>query len=432
MTAKRSKEEYRKIYQVSEINRLSKIQLETAFRDVWIEGEISNLRRPQSGHFYFSLKDADSQIKGVMFRPNQRQLDFTLKDGIKVRARGTVSIYTSSGIYQIVCRKLEEAGKGSLQEAFEKLKKKLKEEGLFDSEKKKRLPLLPQHVGIVTSATGAAIRDILNVTRRRFPNLHIIVAPVMVQGEDAARQIASAIDYFNKRGGIDAMIVGRGGGSLEDLWAFNEEVAARAIARSDIPVISGVGHETDFTISDFVADLRAPTPSAAAEVVVGQKEDFEEELLQHRHHLHQSLKTHYLEYKRRFEAAAHSYVFREPENLLRMHRQNLQGLLQNMAHSASDSIRNYQQRVDECNMRGNYALKRSAERARSKLESLRARLNALDPNRVLQRGYSITRDEDGKIVRSVDEVRKKDKLITRVTNGEITSKVTQKERVENG
>ena len=425
-----SDSEKRKVYQVSEINRLSKLQLESAFGNVWVEGEISNLKRPQSGHLYFSLKDAQAQIRAVLFRGNQRNLKFQPADGIKVRARGTISIYTAAGSYQIICSHLEEAGKGSLQEAFEKLKKKLREEGLFEPERKRRLPMLPQHVGVVTSATGAAIRDILNVARRRFPNLHILVAPVLVQGDDAARQIAHAIDHFNQRGGIDVMIIGRGGGSLEDLWAFNEEIVARAIARSGIPVISAVGHETDFTISDFVADVRAPTPSAAAEIVVGQKEEFEQRLQHYQHRLRQTLKTRYLELRNRLNAAAQSYVFKEPENLLKMHRQSLGSLLDRMAYCSRDSLRNYQQRVDEFNMRRNYALKRAAELAATDLERLRSQLTALDPHRVLRRGYSITRGADGAILRSVDGVKSNDRIQTKIGDGEIISNVVETRRDE--
>lgn len=422
-TAQHADREEDRVYQVSEINRLSKSQLESAFRDVWIEGEISNLKRPQSGHLYFSLKDGNSQINAVFFRRYQRGLKFEVKDGIKVRVRGTISIYEASGIYQIVCRTLKDAGQGSLQEAFEKLKKKLREESLFEAERKRPLPLLPRHVGVVTSATGAAIRDILNVARRRFPNLHIIVAPVLVQGDDAPRQIAHAIDYFNQRGGIDVMIIGRGGGSLEDLWAFNEEFVARAVARSQIPVISGVGHETDFTISDFVADMRAPTPSAAAELLVGQKESFEERIADYERRLKTTLKTMCLECKQRLAAAAKSYVFREPGNLLRIHRQTLRGLLDSMAHHTTDNLRAYQQRVDRCNMRSGYALQGAAERARSRLQRLEFKMAALDPHRVLQRGYTITRDARGEILRSVDQVSRKDTIATQTADGEISSNV---------
>lgn len=421
----------RRIYKVSEINRLSRAALESQFSDIWLTGEVSNLSRPQSGHLYFSLKDDKSQISAVLFRSSGQRLDFRLEDGMQVEARGTISIYSASGRYQIICNRLKQAGKGSLQEQFEKLKKRLAEEGLFDPERKRRLPLLPQHVGLVTSPSGAAIRDILNVARRRFPNLHILVAPVMVQGEDAARQIANAIDYLNQRGGLDVIIAGRGGGSIEDLWAFNEELVARAIARSQIPVISGVGHETDFTISDFVADLRAPTPSAAAELLVGQKETFLQGLREMDKRLQQALRSACLELRGRFTAAAGSYVFREPANLLRMHRQRLGALRASMSHVALASVRETQQRIDQCGMRARHGIERCREKSRSVLARIESQLVALDPNRVLRRGYSITRDERSRVLRSAADLREKQKIITQLAHGTVVSNVSKIEEEKN-
>ena len=265
----------RRVLTVTELTRLIKAALESEVGTVWVEGEVSNLRQPSSGHLYFTVKDANAQITAVLFRGDQQRLKFKPRDGLQVRVYGEISVYERSGNYQIIVRVLEEAGKGALQAKFEELKEKLQKEGLFDPARKKAIPLLPRHVGVVTSPTGAAIHDILNVISRRFPNLHLVLAPVKVQGEGAAREIAAAIEFLNRRGGFDVLIVGRGGGSLEDLWCFNEEIVARAIAASRIPVISAVGHEIDFTISDFVADLRAATPSAAAELVVGRKDAFE-------------------------------------------------------------------------------------------------------------------------------------------------------------
>jgi exodeoxyribonuclease VII large subunit len=254
-----------KVYQVSELTRALKALIESSIGSVWIEGEISNLRRPPSGHLYFTVKDATAQISAVLFKGNQRGLTFIPRDGLLVRVQGDVTVYEHGGNYQVIVRQMRESGAGALQARFEALKARLQAEGLFDPSRKKPLPLLPRRVGIVTSPTGAVIRDILNVLGRRFPNLHLMLVPVRVQGAGAAEEVAAAIDLLNERGEVDVMIVGRGGGSMEDLWCFNEEVVARAIARSRIPVISAVGHETDFTISDFVADVRAPTPSAAAE-----------------------------------------------------------------------------------------------------------------------------------------------------------------------
>ena len=258
----------RKIYSVSELSQQIRNLLEKEFPDVWVVGEVSNFRAASSGHLYFTLKDESAQIRAVCFRNQARYLKFRPQDGISVIARGHLSVYETRGEYQLYIEYLEPAGLGALQLAFEQLKQKLAAEGLFDPGRKKPLPLLPRTVGVVTSPTGAVIRDILRVLRRRFRNMNVMLGPVKVQGEGAAEEIVEGIKTLNRQTGVDVIIVARGGGSLEDLWAFNEEIVARAIAASKIPIISAVGHETDFTIADFVADLRAPTPSAAAALVV--------------------------------------------------------------------------------------------------------------------------------------------------------------------
>ncbi len=259
---------------VGELNATIRDLLENQLQTVWVEGEISNARVWNTGHMYFTLKDSASQIKAVMFRSAVSYLKFKPVDGLKVVARGKVSVYDPKGEYQIICEHLEPKGLGSLQQAFEQLKKKLQAEGLFDQARKRPLPALPRRIGIVTSMDGAALRDIVRVLRRRYPNAHLVLSPTRVQGEGAGREVAHAIRKVTRIEGVDVVIVARGGGSLEDLWAFNEEVLARVIADSPVPIISGVGHETDFTIADFVADLRAPTPSAAAELVVKKKDEF--------------------------------------------------------------------------------------------------------------------------------------------------------------
>ena len=269
----RPAEEGRKIYTVSEINALARDLLESSFFDVWIQGEVSNLRAPGSGHLYFTLKDASSQIAAVLFRSQAGLLRFRLEDGLQVLARGRVSVYEARGTYQIACQWMEPAGRGSLQLAFEQLKRRLAEEGLFDPARKRSIPALPRRIGVITSPTGAALRDFLRVLDRRYANLQVTIHPARVQGDEAAPEIADALRRMNRIGGFDVLVLCRGGGSLEDLWPFNEEVVARAVAESGIPVISAVGHEVDFTIADFVADVRAPTPSAAAEMVVASKED---------------------------------------------------------------------------------------------------------------------------------------------------------------
>lgn len=263
----------REVFSVAELTGRVKDLLETEFGMVWLWGEVSNLRRPSSGHYYLTLKDQESQIRAVMFRTQQRYLDFDPADGLEVLVRGRLSVYEPRGEYQIIIDYMEPRGEGALGLAFKKLKAGLESEGLFDEERKKILPFLPQRVALVTSPTGAAVRDFIRVARRRFENAALSIYPVRVQGEGAGAEIAQAVADLNRWGGFDLIVLTRGGGSLEDLWAFNEEVTARAVAASDIPVVSAVGHEVDFTITDFVADLRAPTPSAAAELIFREKEE---------------------------------------------------------------------------------------------------------------------------------------------------------------
>src|SRR3990170_5310628 len=266
--------EARRVLTVSQLTSEIRAVLESTLGEIWVEGEISNCRLWNTGHLYFTMKDGGSQIRAVMFRSAVRSLKFKPEDGLHVVARGRVSVYEPKGEYQLVCDQMEPRGLGALQLAFEQLKKRLQAEGLFDAARKRPLPALPRKIGVVTSLDGAAIRDIINVLRRRYANAHLVIRPTRVQGEGAALEIARALKAIGRVPGVDVVIVGRGGGSIEDLWAFNEEVVARAIALMPVPVISAVGHETDVTIADFVADLRAPTPSAAAEIVVKAKEEF--------------------------------------------------------------------------------------------------------------------------------------------------------------
>src|SRR5499427_9404695 len=264
----------RRVLTVTELTVRVRDLLEQEFFEVWVEGELSNCRVWNTGHLYFTLKDGSSQIRSVIFRSALRYLKFKPVDGLRVVARGRVSVYEPKGEYQLVCEHLEPHGLGALQLAFDQLKRRLQDEGLFDAARKRPLPALPRKIGIVTSLDGAALRDIINVLRRRYANAHLVICPAHVQGDDAVPDIARALRQIARVRGVDVVIVGRGGGSIEDLWAFNEEVVARAISRVPVPVISAVGHETDVTIADFVADLRAPTPSAAAEIVVSAKEQF--------------------------------------------------------------------------------------------------------------------------------------------------------------
>src|SRR6202008_1054559 len=268
----------RRVYTVSDLTARIRDLLARNFTDVSVQGEISNLRPASSGHIYFTLKDERAQVRCVFFKQQQRGMKFRPEDGLKVTVRGSVSVYEARGEYQIYVESLEPVGRGALQAAFEQLKKKLEGEGLFDPARKKLLQLLPSRIGLITSRAGAAVRDVVRILTRRFPNVHLTLYPVRVQGEEAAGEIVEALRYFSKRQAADVVLLVRGGGSIEDLWSFNEEKVARAIAACAVPVISGVGHETDFTIADFVADVRASTPSAAAELVVKSRQEFQRHL----------------------------------------------------------------------------------------------------------------------------------------------------------
>ena len=408
---------------VTELNRRIKSLIERELGTLWVEGEVSNFRPAASGHIYFTLKDEGSQIPVAYFKGSQRGFRLALKDGMKVRVYGDVTLYLERGQHQLIARMIEEAGKGDLQKAFEALKEKLNREGLFDAARKRPLPFLPRHIGIVTSPTGAAIQDMLNILQRRYPNLHIVVAPVRVQGDGAAAEIAKAIDLLNTRADLDVLIIGRGGGSIEDLWAFNEEVVARAIARSRLPVISAVGHEIDFTISDFVADLRAPTPSAAAELVVRPRADLEEQLRGLGRRLNQMLERQALHFRNRLIRAAHSYVFREPGHLLRQHRQSIQHARLRLVSALRGEYVERQQRVDEAQGAMLAVVKTGVREKSLQLERLAAQLRALGPQAVLERGYSITRTTEGRVVTKANEVKAGQELETLLAVGSIKSTV---------
>ena len=413
----------RKVYGVAELTRRIKDLLEEDIGEVWVEGEVSNLRQPASGHLYFTLKDETAQLAAVWFRGDQRGRRLALRDGLQVRVFGRVTVYERGGNYQIVVRRLEEAGRGALQARFEALKAKLQQEGLFDPSRKKPLPLLARHIGVVTSPSGAAIRDILNVLWRRFPNVHVLLAPARVQGEGAAEEIAAAIDLLNARGGLDVLIVGRGGGSLEDLWCFNEEAVARAVARSRIPVISAVGHEIDFTISDFVADLRAPTPSAAAELVVRSKEELTEKLAQTGRRLGRALRETALVRRNRLLALARRLAALAPTRTVARWRERLNALGYRLGRQTEGRLRQAQQRVDELGLRLAHRLELRVRGLRETAARLETQLRALDPLAVLSRGYSLTSDEQGRILRRAADVTPGQRVRTRLAEGAFESQV---------
>ena len=420
----------RKVYRVVELTRRIKAVLEDDIGAVWVEGEVSNAKGVGSGHLYFTLKDEGAQIAAAFFRFQASGCKVAIRDGVQLRVLGRVTVYEPRGQYQLIVQKVEAAGQGSLQEQFEKRKEQLAREGLFDPARKRPLPLLPRHLGIVTSPTGAAIRDILQILDRRFPNLHVVIAPVRVQGEGAAAEIAAAIDLLNRREDLEVLIVGRGGGSLEDLWAFNEEAVARALARSRLPVISAVGHEIDFTISDFVADVRAPTPSAAAELVVGAKAAFEEQVATLRRRAGAALRQQLLLWRARWVRAAHSYVFREPANLLLRHRQRVLQLRDLARRSLLDAVRARQQRLDEAGLRMGHPLQLAVQQARQLVARRHAQLEALSPLAILERGYSITQASDGAVLTDPRSMQPGEVILTRLARGRLHATVTTVERSE--
>jgi exodeoxyribonuclease VII large subunit len=311
----------RRVYTVTDLTFRIRDLLAKNFTDVIVQGEISNCRPATSGHIYFTLKDDRAQIRCVFFKQQQRGMKFRPEDGLKVSVRGTVSVYELRGEYQIYVELLEPLGRGALQLAFEQLKKRLEDEGLFDAARKKPLPLLPNRIGLITSPTGAAVRDVVRILTRRFPNVHLSLYPVRVQGEGAVIQIIEALRYFDKKRGADVILLVRGGGSIEDLWSFNEESLARAIAASGIPVICGVGHETDFTIADFAADVRASTPSAAAELVVQTRREFDKHVAELHGALENAIHQRLLGLWRQVHELARRRGFRRPQDMLRQHRQ---------------------------------------------------------------------------------------------------------------
>jgi len=392
------------IYTVSELTRYIRGLLEDSFPALWVEGEISNCTYHSSGHMYFSLKDAGSVVQCAMFKRSNEKLKFKLKDGMKVISFGKISVYEPRGSYQLIVEEMEPKGIGALQLQFQQLKERLQKEGLFDQAHKVAIPHLPTKVGIVTSPTGAAIQDILNIARRRFSNVEIILYPVRVQGEGAKDEIATAIRDFNKLKNIDVMIVGRGGGSLEDLWAFNEEVVARAIYDSEIPVISAVGHEIDYTIADFVADLRAPTPSAAAELVIPKKEDLIAAINTHTTRLRNALTNMVDMFAHRLATLRESYALKQPLKMVEQYEQMIDDLRKDLAIRVDHLV---QMRGQDFNV-------------------LAQTLEALSPLAILNRGYSITsRVSDGRIVKDAAGLNTGDRVETKLGKGKFTSRVEE-------
>jgi exodeoxyribonuclease VII large subunit len=436
----------RRVWTVRDLISSVRTQLEREYTDVWLEGEISNFRAHPSGHLYFTLKDENAQIRVVMFRSSARLLRFKPDNGMQVIARGRVTVYEDRGELQISAEYLEPKGAGALQIAYEQLKAKLEAEGLFDAAHKKPIPALPGRIGIATSPQAAALRDILNILRRRHHTVNVLIYPAQVQGEAAANEVSAAIRWFNKAGVVDVIIVARGGGSVEDLAAFNHEALARTVAGSQIPVISAIGHETDFTIIDFVADLRAPTPSAAAELVIRSRQEIEEHSESLRERLARAMRYRLLMARQSLtELAQHGSFARIMESLGRR-QQRLDELVYRLENAerrvleqhrrrwetAAAAVRHYDVRQRLAAMHEQLANRSAALAAafrtvllqrRSRLERLAGSLEALSPLAILERGYALVFDASGKLIKDADAVRAGDDISARVAKGEIRAVV---------
>ncbi len=385
------------IWTVSDVNLALKDLIEGSLYPIWLNGEVGTLQIHRSGHVYLTIKDKNSQIKGVFFNGAKIATNMNLSVGTQVEVFGKLTVYEPRGEYQLAVSKMRPVGIGNLQMRFEKLKKMLSDEGLFSEIRKKKLPLLPNQIGVVTSPGGAAIRDFLQIIERRFPNIVIKIYPTPVQGLGVEKQISAGVNFFNRTKSVDVIIVTRGGGSMEDLWAFNEEILARTIADSQIPVISAIGHEIDFTICDFVADKRVPTPSAAAELVIGRQEEFVEYINNCQKRIKYAIELYLEKFQRRFERLSNSYVFKEPIHL----------------------VREKQQKIDELTHNIELFINQKKEREFAKLAQIEARLKNLDPFSVLKRGYSVLTDKKTGTIITSHKIQQGSQVSARVSDGNI-------------
>lgn len=437
------------VYSVAELNREARQVLEDELPALWVAGEISNLAKPGSGHLYFSLKDAAAQVRCAMFRNSNRSLKFSPEDGQQVLVRAKVTIYEPRGSYQLIVEHMEPAGEGLLRRRLEELKTKLAAEGLFDASHKQPLPELPRQIGIITSPTGAAVRDILHILQRRFATVPVVIYPVQVQGDKAKHDIVDAIKIASTRNECDVLILGRGGGSLEDLWAFNEEPVARAIYSCPIPIISAVGHEVDFTIADLVADLRAPTPSGAAELVVPDAGTWADQLSSLENRAKNTINRQIQQNTYYLRQLAGRLQRRQPIVVLRQHSQRLDELVQRMANSAGNRImmdrlrfrnildqlrtatpiiriQNTERKLAEIDSRIDHAMQLRLNSVRQKLSVMVAELQAVSPLKTLERGYAVIQDKStGQLVRSIETLQKGQEISGRVADGKFEARVTQ-------
>lgn len=433
-----------RIFTVSTLNAQVRVLLENEMGIVWLVGELSNFSMPVSGHWYFTLKDARAQVKCAMFKGNNRRVLFKPSNGTQVLVKARLSLYEPRGDYQLIIESMQPEGDGRLQQQFEQLKMSLAAEGLFAQSIKKPLPEQPKRVGIITSKTGAALFDILNVLRRRDPGLPIVIYPTMVQGEGSAISIAQAIGRANSRKECDVLIVGRGGGSLEDLWAFNEEIVARTIVASEIPIVSAVGHEVDVTIADFVADVRAPTPSAAAELISRDMTHQTQAITQKKQQLNHAIRYYIAKQQQQTQRLQHRLERQYPQMRLNQQQQHLDELTGHLHQAMQRKLTQADQRVERINYKLSLyspsqtikqlshhlaqserrltdAMDRSQLTARHQLAMMAEKLEAVSPLATIARGYSITQKEDGSVIRSSEQVSTGDRLVTKVAQGEIRS-----------
>jgi exodeoxyribonuclease VII large subunit len=441
----------RRVWVVRDLVAAVRTQLEREYTDVWVEGEISNFRaQSASGHLYFTLKDQDCQIKAVMFRSQARLLRFKPENGMQVVLRGRVTVYEKGGELQLSAEYLEPKGAGSLQIAFEQLKAKLQAEGLFEASRKKAVPALPRRIGVVTSPQAAALRDILNILRRRHHSAHVLIFPAQVQGETAAKEVITGIKFFNRARSVDVIIVARGGGSAEDLAAFNDEGLARTVAASEIPIISAVGHETDFTIIDFVADLRAPTPSAAAELVIRSRQELEDQASGLQERLARAMRYRLLMARQVLSEATQHGAFARMMDGINQRQQRLDDLTFRLERTerrlieqhrrrwerAAAAVRHYDARRVLAGIKRDLtshtatlgaAMKTALLRNRSRLEQIEHELKALSPVAILERGYALVFDSSGKLVKNSAQVNPGDEISAKLARGQITARVENKE-----
>lgn len=425
-----------------------KFDTDSNLRNIWLKGEISNFKHHSRGHMYLTIKDEQSRIQAVMFAGNNRRLKFTPENGMNVLIKGEISVFEAHGQYQLYIQQMEPDGIGSLYLAFEQLKEKLQKQGYFDQKLKKQIPKYPTHIGVITSPTGAAVRDIITTIKRRFPITKTTVLPVLVQGPNAAKSITRAIEFANEKAIFDVLIVGRGGGSIEELWSFNEEIVAKAIFQSKIPIISGVGHETDFTISDFIADLRAPTPTGAAELAVPSLVELKDKVLGLKQSMTKTMTTMTTNARRHLTRLQQSYAFRYPEQLIKQKEQELDKLVERLDKSFNqyieqkreivwnmekrltaqhpyDQMKRMEKEVNRLTKQANYYMKQIVNQKSKKFANTIEKLTLLNPLETMKRGYAIPYNKSGRIIKSRHEVNIQDDITVQLADGALGCKVQE-------